>query len=351
VWSSLNNLYVTGNGTGSYSLTVYIGSVYIQNTGGATITALTANSFGLSRLDFTGSNVNLNATGSTLWISDTIIFDPAMTVTASPTILYNFSATNGSITTAGKALTNNVSFTVGGGASFTFNDDFTSTAAFLFNPSSSGTLNFNNKRIQVSTFAASSASVRTINMGSSEIILTGSGTSTVWNVNATNLTMNYGTSLIRIEPAVAGATITMAPGLVIYYALEIARNSSNLTSLTFSNSCTFINFIDNKATSSHSLIFAANGSWNMHRFNVMGSPTVTITLNSTTTSVHNLIKQGSGIVNCDYLNLQHSVATPASTWYAGNNSVNNQATLIAGSGWTFTPPNSSKSPLGISGVG
>jgi hypothetical protein len=36
----------------------------------------------------------------------------------------------------------------------------------------------------------------------------------------------------------------------------------------------------------------------------------------------------------DYLNIQHSVATPALTWYAGEHSTNNQG--VDGSGWIFT---------------
>jgi hypothetical protein len=63
------------------------------------------------------------------------------------------------------------------------------------------------------------------------------------------------------------------------------------------------------------------------------------------------VKSGSGIVNCDYLNIAHSVATPANTWYAGVNSVNSQSFSVAGSGWNFTVPSSSRSTLGSLGVG
>jgi hypothetical protein len=51
-----------------------------------------------------------------------------------------------------------------------------------------------------------------------------------------------------------------------------------------------------------------------------------------------LTKTGGGVISSDYLNIQHSVASPANTWYAGANSTNNQATATAGSGWIFTVP-------------
>jgi hypothetical protein len=49
-----------------------------------------------------------------------------------------------------------------------------------------------------------------------------------------------------------------------------------------------------------------------------------------------LVKTGGGTISSDYLNIQHSVATPASTWYAGTHSTNNQGVSTAGSGWIFT---------------
>jgi hypothetical protein len=46
------------------------------------------------------------------------------------------------------------------------------------------------------------------------------------------------------------------------------------------------------------------------------------------------VKTGWGTISCDYLNIQHSIATPARTWLA-TNSTNNQATATAWRGWEF----------------
>lgn len=55
-----------------------------------------------------------------------------------------------------------------------------------------------------------------------------------------------------------------------------------------------------------------------------------------TTAAHTLLKFGGSVVDCDYLNLQHSIATPSATWFAGSHSTDNQTTATAGSGWIFT---------------
>lgn len=75
-----------------------------------------------------------------------------------------------------------------------------------------------------------------------------------------------------------------------------------------------------------------------------------ITIDSSNTSTHALVKAGGGTISCDYLIIQHSVASPSSTWYAGTNSTDNQAVSTAGSGWIFTAPPSTSNIASVSGV-
>lgn len=70
-------------------------------------------------------------------------------------------------------------------------------------------------------------------------------------------------------------------------------------------------------------------------FTVSGTAGNLITINSTTTATHALTKSGGGTITCNYLSVQHSVATPSNTWYALN-STNNQGVATAGSGWLFS---------------
>jgi hypothetical protein len=206
----------------------------------------------------------------------------------------------------------------------------------------------NNANVTTGLFISNNTNVRTLNMGSGTWTLTSTGN--VWNIIGTNLTINAGTSRILITDTSA-TLITFTGGGLTYYTLEIARGSSTaINAIVGSN--TFVNFIDNKSTAAHNINFTAVTTSTFYKFNVKGSAGNLITINTVTgINTYALVKLGQGIVNCDYLNIQHSVATPASTWYAGANSVNNQAVAAAGSGWNFTIPSSSQSTLGSLGVG
>lgn len=102
--------------------------------------------------------------------------------------------------------------------------------------------------------------------------------------------------------------------------------SNTINALTFSNPGSFLLF----KTGSTQTIWTFTASW------TAGNE---ITINTDwTTAVHNLVKSWGWTIPCDYLNIQHSVATPSNTWYAGENSTNNQSVSTAGSGWIFTAP-------------
>jgi hypothetical protein len=183
-------------------------------------------------------------------------------------------------------------------------------------------------------------------MGRGTWTLTGTGT--VWNLVATNLTFDSGPSIINITNTSAIST-NFIGGSQSYYTLQWNRaGSTGGCSILGSNS--FFNFID-AGTAAHSLLFQQGTTQTIGNFVVNGSPGNLITLNSANTvNAFNLVKSPLGVVNCDYLNIQHSIATPSTnTWYAGPNSVNNQAISTAGSGWIFTnmPPRK----LGAGGVG
>lgn len=57
-----------------------------------------------------------------------------------------------------------------------------------------------------------------------------------------------------------------------------------------------------------------------------------VIIRSTGTGTHTLVKTGGGIINCTHLDIQHSIATPANTWYAYG-SIDHQSIASAGSGW------------------
>jgi len=53
-------------------------------------------------------------------------------------------------------------------------------------------------------------------------------------------------------------------------------------------------------------------------------------------NVYNLVKVGGGTITCNYVDVYHSIATPAfGTWYGGTGSVSHQSTGTSGTGWNF----------------
>nr|MBP6858178.1 hypothetical protein [Candidatus Paceibacterota bacterium] len=168
----------------------------------------------------------------------------------------------------------------------------------------------------------------------------------IGSVSASNFSSSYTvggnwTNTGSITPGTAnviltnssGNGLTFAGGGAIYNNVWFNRGIST-GSITISGNNTFNDFKDT-GTEAHSILFTTGSTNNFSSWSVSGSAGKLITINSTTTGTHNLVMSSSGSAISDYLNIQHSNATPSSRWFAGNNSVNNQLVTTAGSGWIF----------------
>jgi len=194
-----------------------------------------------------------------------------------------------------------------------------------------GTLNLNNYDLTTGCFYTVSSDIRSINLGSGT--LTNSSNANCGLTGLTNLTFNAGTSTIKFTGTL-NTDIIWYGGNQTFYNLWFSRGASTGKN-SISGSNTF-NDIKDTGTAAHTLEFTAGTTQTMNSFNVSGTAGNLITINSTTTGTHALTLTGGGFVESDYLNIQHSVASPANTWYAGANSTNNQGVATAGSGWIFT---------------
>jgi hypothetical protein len=150
---------------------------------------------------------------------------------------------------------------------------------------------------------------------------------------ATGATITPGSSTIKFTNSSASGK-TFAGGGLTYNNFWFAPGAGS-GSLTVSGNNTFNNFRDNGSVA-HSILFTTSSTQYFSSWSVSGSAGQLITINSTDTGTHNLFINGSGAVNSDYLNIQHSVANPYGRWFAGLNSVNNQSVSSTGSGWFFT---------------
>ena len=179
--------------------------------------------------------------------------------------------------------------------------------------------------ITCGAFQLSGTSTKSVTLSSSTIISS-------WNVNfaaTTWLTFNAGTSTISMT-----WTTTFTWWSLIW-------NNLNLTGTTWTNTIVWDNTFNefkNLKTWANTVKFTAGSTNTFTLFTVSWTAGNLVTIDSTTTATHALVKAGWGTVSSNYLNIQHSVATPSSTWYAWVNSTDNQAVATAGSGWIFTAP-------------
>jgi hypothetical protein len=373
---------LAGNGSGQITLaagSTGVPRVGVTNTGGAIVNFTSST---LSELIFSGGTnvVWSNAASQTLTISgDLKLVSTMVTPTLTPAIIFrgdgNGLVYDSRITLAGKSLVtgsitlNDTTSPRGAGSgTFTFVDAFSSNSSvtitsagvvninanFSITTSSTftlttGTLNVNNgANITTGLFASTNSTPRVLNMGSGNWTITGTGT--VWNITtSTNMTLNCETSRIVITDTSATVNTFASGGSFTYYTIEYARGGGgsrlNLDSLGSGNTTTIANFIDNTSTVAHSLNFGA-GTYNFYKFNVRGTAGALVTISRSGAISPVLNKVGQGIVSyCDYLNISTAshTATPANTWYAGSNST--------GSGWVMTAAPTSRSTLGVGGVG
>lgn len=193
------------------------------------------------------------------------------------------------------------------------------------------TNNFNVTCGQVSN--ASSGSTGVISMGSSLWTINGAGGNAAsWNIGDASITVNAGTSTIKITDT-SNTSTTNNFGSRSMYNLWFDRGGSTAFN-RIDGSNTFNQFKDT-GTAAHEIRFLNSSTQTIADWQVNGNPGQLITIRSTGGSTqHNLVKSGGGVVSSSYLSVINSVATPGTTWYAGTTSTD------AGnnSGWIFTAP-------------
>jgi hypothetical protein len=266
-----------------------------------------------------------------------------VTVNAPMTASTSITLNNASAQFTHNSLVTTPAFTITLGT-LTSNGTLTLTGTGVLNLAT-GTIQVNgSNNYNLGSFVSSGSTTRSISMGGGVWTLSQPGTGvTPWNIVSTGLTFNANTSLILINDNNQGGNMTFNGGSLNYYGVQFNRVGSTY-SITITGSNGFVNFLDT-GNLSHNLFFTAATTQTIGNFSVSGSPTATILLNSPTNGTFFLQKSPAGLVNCDYLNIIHSSATPSNTWYAGTNSVN----YAANSGWIFTniPPRK----MGSGGVG
>jgi len=360
-WTTLSKWSTTSGGSAATTVPLAQDTaIFDANSAiGASNTVTFSGRYIAKDIDFTGVpnaatltiafNANVTICGS-LTMATGMVFS-----SAGNTLRFAFGSSTSTLTMNSVVFSANLAIETGGtSGSLTLADAVTlsgsSNQQFLHR---AGTLNVNNVTVTAGLFNSSVSNTRTINMGSGTMTLTGTGT--VWTTNTTtNLTFNRDTSTIKFTNTTATQRL-FAGGGATFYNFWHAGGAGGAT-LEVRGNNTFADFKDD-GTAAHTILFGQGQTQTFTTWSdLSGSSGNVITINSSdgagsaSTSTHTL-KAAGGLISCDYLNIQHSIASPGvpqvktinglvypATWYAGANSTNNQGDATAGSGWVFTVP-------------
>lgn len=215
------------------------------------------------------------------------------------------------------------------GGTYTLGSDFF-TNQLLFITQGTFTVGASNYAISTGTMTIGGG---TLTLGTATHLLTLAGTA--WNFSSG--VMNANTSTLKFTDT-TNSTLFFSGGSGTFNNVWFNRGAST-GSISLTGSNLFNDFKDT-GTAAHSLLFTAGTTQTVSTFTVVGNGAGNeISINTVgMTTTHALTKTGGGTISSDFLNIQHSVATPSSTWYAGANSINNQGVSTVGSGWIFTVP-------------
>lgn len=286
--------------------------------GSCTITANAARAY-FANMNWTGVTNNPTFTDNGYSYCGDLILDAGMTFTNSSAILQVVN--NSTFTSAGLSLAGTL--TINGLATVTLGSNLTLASTLTL---TGGALDTQNYNVTNTSFVCTGSVTRSLTMGSTTWTLTTTGT--VWNMAATGMTLTPGTSTIKFTNSSASSKTFAGAGLT-YANFWNATGSTGVCIITGSN--TFSNF---KIDAGRTQQFTAGTTTTLTTFTATGTIGNVITITSVTTATHTLTKSGGGSISCDYLNISYSIASPATTFYAGVNSTDSGNNT----GWVFTNP-------------
>lgn len=291
----------------------------------------------------TGFTVTVVATGPTIRDLTVSGLDQAMVLAGTTTIniqgsislpASNFTWSHtGAINLTGSAssrtiLTNGV--TING--TMTFNSsgsDWTLQSALTLGSNdnfvvSAGTVDTASYNVSCQNFNASNTTTRAVTLGTSTVTCTGSGANAFTIANSTNMTLSAASSTIILTSASAK---TFAGGGLTYGT--VANNGAGAMTVSGSNT-----FADWSASVTTTFTITSGTTQTFTNFTLTGTPSRTITLDTTSAGSAATLSKASGTVSVDYMSIKDSTATGGADWYAGNNSTN----VSGNTGWIFTAP-------------
>jgi hypothetical protein len=255
--------------------------------------------------------------------------------------IYFIGNSDATITSNGAVITGLILCSKGTGYSLSLNDDLSCQNLIIYKDIFDA--NDHNVTVWGAGFYAVTAPSATVNMGSGTWTFTSNdvddedtdvGVFHIYETGEYVVTVNAETSTMKFTDTTSHpVTFFHSNSGKTYNNVYFNRGNSD-GDINITGSSTFNDFKDD-GSGTHSIIFTNGTTQTVNTFTVSGTAGHLISLNSDTTSTYALTKSGGGTISQDYLNISHCVASPADTWYALSNSVDNQDIESPGSGWIF----------------
>lgn len=163
----------------------------------------------------------------------------------------------------------------------------------------SGTFNTNNNTVTTPAFASNTSTARTINLGTSIINLTATGT--VWAfTTSTNLTFNGSSSTINtVNDTTTARVLNLGSTLLTYGTINLGGSGSSTTEIDSAGATITIGSLTSTKTVAHTVLFGNN--YIINNWGVTGSVGAVVTVGTDSAGTTRTITYGGSRVNLSYM--------------------------------------------------
>lgn len=299
----------------------------INNSSAGTNITLTLWYF-IGTLDTSARTTSFNitsASSSQLFVLGNWTNGSGLTYAGSGTTLTFQGRSSQTLTTAGLAMTVSVN---AAGTSLSLSGTLSLSGSMVL---TRGSFVSNNNAMSMTGFSSSTSNVRTLDLGTSVVDLTGTGTP--WScASSSNLTLIAANSTIRLTNNTTTARQISFGNTALTYGTIVIGGSTSTSTTTFNSASTVggitISNITSTKTVAHTIDLNLSGTMTWQAFGVTGSPGAVVSLQSITPGNQEAVIWGGGVVAMDYMSIRDFgfsyTLGPANPYlvYAGANSTN-----------------------------
>jgi len=305
--------------TGTRTISCSGGNPQLKVISGSDIVAVGNNS-NFDGINFTGFSGTFTIAANVTLINN-LVMSSTMTTGSGGANSLTFSTNSISLTSNGVTIGYPIAVNTG---TLLLADNLKTTRSLTL---TAGTLDANNKNVEILNFIGSNSNTRTLALGSGTWTITGDSAGSVTNV--------WNTATITGLTITGTATISMTSASAKQFAGGGATfptlNQGGAGTLTITGSNTFTTLSNSVYPTTITL--TSGTTTTVTNFNLGGIGGSLVTLNASTAGTRATISKASGSVSAQYLNIQDSNATGGASWTALN-STNGGNNL----GWVFAVP-------------